>query len=185
MPVRVAVLAFAVLAVACQSPEAPAPELALAPVVATSEPPAEAQECSRLLDDADLTSIEGRHQVVVATVDAVRAGECDPIAPGDRVCRSLFLIGATDPLVGIGSGLTGSMIDELVEQHVWVLDDGVAAAVANGDNLLAAALTELVALDIADAVAAGPDAVAALAIARAHLSIIEPIAEAEASCRNP
>lgn len=181
MLIRIALVLVA-LTTSCRTQTAP--ELVLGPVassvVTVIEP-----ECVRLLDDADLASAEGRHQVVVGTVNAVRAGRCDPIEPEARVCRSLFLIGATDPLVGLGVGLPEFMIDELVDHHAWVLDDGAAAAADVGNERLVDALGELASLDLAGALGNGPDGVAAVAIERADRSIIEPIIEAETQCNEP
>ncbi len=180
MFVRIA-LALVALATSCRTQAAP--ELVLGPV-ASSVVTAIEHECARLLDDADLASAEGRHQVVVAVVNAVRAGRCDPIEPEARVCRSLFLIGATDPLVGVGVGLSESLIDELVDHHAWVLEDGAAAAADVGNERLVDALGELASLDLAGALGNGPDGVAAVAIERADPSIIAPLIEAETLCHS-
>lgn len=172
------VLVLLLLTGGCRS--APPPELPLSPSTSESVEamPTRSPGCRDLLDGADTATVEGRFQIVAATVDAVRWGVCDPIEPDARVCRSLFLIAATDPLVAIGAGLTGAAVEQLIEQHVWALAEGRNAAEASGDLALGHALERLSAVVID-----GGDArLAAVAVERAAPEIVEPIAQAEVTC---
>lgn len=186
MNVRVVLgaLAVPVLITACRTPDPSAvtPELSLEPPVSAVEQSTHDADCARLVNDIDLATVDGRHRAVIVTVDAIRAGRCGSIAADDRVCRALFLIGATDPLVGVGLGLGDATLGELADGHRWALGEGVAAAEANGNADLAGALRELKHLDVGVALAAGPAALASAAVERAATSIIEPIAAAEARC---
>ena len=130
----------------------------------------------------DVASLEARAALAMRVVDAVRAGRCNDVDADARVCRSLFLIGLTDPLVGVALGLDVPTLSELAERHRWALEEGVAAAQGTANPALASALGELVRLDVGTALADGPDAVAAVAIERANPSIVEAIALSERSC---
>lgn len=177
---RVIIGSCLVLAGCRQQGPPPEAELSLRPAAEAGA--VDESGCDGSMSQADVTSIDGRYRLVMGTVDAVRSGRCDPIARSDRLCRALFLIEVTDPLVGLGLGMDAALMDELVDRHAWSLAEGIAAADANGNSPLAAALADLSALELADALAAGLDHVAALAARRGDPLIIEPIAEAEEHC---
>lgn len=143
---------------------------------------ADSPDCAGMLTDTDLHSVDARFSLAVDVVDAVRSGRCAEVDDAARVCRSLFLIGLTDPLVGFGLGLDAETLHGLAERYEWTLGEGIAAAEERGNAVLASALGELANLDVGAAIAAGPEDAADIAVERAKPSIVNAIAAAEPSC---
>jgi hypothetical protein len=130
---------------------------------------------------AGLAEVGERVDTLGEVIDMIRDGSCPPVDDDHRLCRSLFLIGATDPLVGVGLGLERSQVERLVEWHRWALADGIDAARSN--VAVAEALRAIDQLDVAGVLLGDdPSALAEVAIARASLAIIEPLAAAEQAC---
>jgi len=128
----------------------------------------------------------GRLEIIGEVVEQIQSGSCRPLDDRQRVCRSLFLVGATDPLVALGLGLDGLQIERTIEWHRWALAEGVDAARRTGDGYTAEALSAMSRLEIGAALL-GNDAAALAngATARAEPAIIEPLVAAEQSCLNP
>ena len=160
----------------------PPPTVSLQADVATrAEVTSGGADCGLLSVDA--SDLAGRFDVIGEAIGAIREGSCPPLGGAHRLCRSLFLIGATDPLVGVGVGLKSTQIEQLVGWHHWALADGIDAARVRGDTAVAEALRAIDQLDLGAALL-GEDVsiVAGLAVARADPDIIEPLAAAEQAC---
>lgn len=130
---------------------------------------------------SDVSDVESRFVAIGEVIEAIQAGTCEPLTGEQRLCRSLFLIGATDPFIGVGLGLSTTQIEQLVEWHHWALSDGAAAAEPGSDLV-----TAFEAMRVFDggllAPNADPSVIADAAIARAIPSILEPLAAAEQTC---
>lgn len=129
----------------------------------------------------DLATIGDRVETLSQVIDMVQDGACPPADEEHRLCRSLFLIGATDPLVGLGRGLDRAQVERLVAWHRWALADGIDAA--RGEPDIAEALRAIERLGVGGIVLGDdPSALADVAIARASPAIIESLAVAERVC---
>jgi hypothetical protein len=105
--------------------------------------------------------------------------ECE--ASRHPLCAAIFLIGATDPVLGIVREADRPELDRLVDLHERVLELAVALAERADRIALAGSFRRLGELDTS-VVSAGDDAVVALLIARSAPEIVAPIAVAERGC---
>ncbi len=135
--------------------------------------------CGGSVAVADVVDADARFEVIGEVIAALREGSCEPVDEARRLCRALFLVGATDPLAGLGAGLDIGQIERLVDWHGWALADGIAAADLSGDGAAADALRALARIDVGDR---RLSVLAEAAVERANRSIIEPLAEVEARC---
>lgn len=130
----------------------------------------------------DLASVVDRLEAIGQVIEMLRQGACATDDHRRRLCRDVFLMGATDPLVGLGLGIEGQQLVDLVQWHQWLIADAVTAAELAGDTVTADALMALGQADAARALADGPAALAALAISRADPMIVDPLAALEQRC---
>lgn len=165
---------------ACRSESLPSLPLT-APVVEPLVFPPGSTGCAEAISRADFTDVDDRLEALGHVIDALRGESCELGDEAHRLCRSLFLIAATDPLVGVGIGLDAGEVEQLIEWHQWALVEGVAAADLLGDTATAHALGALRRIDSGAALASGPELVDAAA-ARADPSIIGPLVAAERAC---
>lgn len=179
------------MAAGCQStgapPERSADDLAVAALQPDggnrAQPAGDGEWDTRcVLMSFDTGNAVGRLTLIEAAVDAIRGGKCAAVSPELRMCRSLFLTAATDPIAGIGAGLDAWQLRHLAALHAWAVADGTEAAADLADDELEAAFRRLASLDLVAALSVGDDAVAAIAIARADSTILDPLVRAENDC---
>lgn len=108
--------------------------------------------------------------------------EADCAVARQPLCAALFLIAATDPILGVVRGDESTDLGRLVTLHEEVLEHAIVLAGRNDDNRLLAALGLLAEFDVAGAVERGDDAVAEVLVARGAPEIVAPISAAEARC---
>jgi hypothetical protein len=125
----------------------------------------------------------GRLATIGAVIGAIRAGECAAASPRLRMCRSLFLAAATDPIAGVGAGLDALQLQHLAGLHDWALAEAADAAASVHDDELEVAFRTLAGFDLGAALSVDDDAVAAIAIARTDSAILDPLVRAENDCR--
>lgn len=173
------------------SPETAAPHtlpLTASTIEAAVGPsPGEGDGCGGSSTSTGAADADARFELIGRVVTALREGACAPVTDEQRLCRSLFLIGATDPLAGLGAGLTTDQVEQLADWHAWVLAEAATAADLSGDAAAARAIRALQRIDVSGAILAGavgerPPDLADAAIARADATIINPLVAAEARC---
>lgn len=98
------------------------------------------------------------------------------------LCAALFLIAATDPIVGFVREVGSTDLARLVALHDRVLESAIELARRSDHDRLEGALVRLAALDIAAAVERGDEETAALVVARAAPEIVAPISTVESGC---
>lgn len=105
----------------------------------------------------------------------------DCAASRHPLCAAIFLIGATDPVLGVAREVDRPELARLVDLHERVLELAVAIAERADQVAVAGSFRRLSELDTS-AVSAGDDAVVDLLIARSAPEIVAPIAVAERGC---
>lgn len=99
------------------------------------------------------------------------------------LCTAIFLIAATDPIVGVADGFGPADLARLGDLHERSLALATELAARADRNRLADAFRRLTTLDVSAAVLSGDDdAMIELVIARAAPEILTPISSAEAGC---
>lgn len=157
------------------------------PIVSSVPSPLDRPNCTqrRALDGVDvMTALD----LAVAELDRVvhqpdRPVDDDCAATRRPLCAALFLLGATDPIVGFARGVDPIELALLIDLHQRVLDHALTLAGRTDHEGFEAAMVRFAALDTAGALELGDDAVAEVVIARAAPGIVGPIAEIEATCR--
>lgn len=139
-------------------------------------------DCEVPMVASDLPDAVARFHMIGSVIAAIREDGC--AMNDDRLCRDLFLIGATDPLAGLAAGLDDDQFDQLAEWHRWALADAAIAADLSGDGATSQALRRIDGIAAGVTSASSPAEIADVAVARADRSIIEPLAAAETSCLN-
>lgn len=98
------------------------------------------------------------------------------------LCAALYLLAATDPILGWIDGAGRDELTRLATLHTTVLDHATTLASRSEHAGLFSALDQLATLELSVAELGDDNAMVAVLTARAAPDIVEPIAAAEADC---
>ena len=122
----------------------------------------------------------GETALTETTRDEPGLGDC--AVTRQPLCAALYLLAATDPILGWIDGAGRDELTRLVTLHTTVLDHATTLAGRSEHAGLSSALDQLAALELSVGELGDDNAIVAVLTARAAPDIVEPIAAVEADC---